>query len=81
MTIPRKHAPRAMPGAWADRVLDPYCEQPRHDWPHQPEPPASVRRQRPPLAPSVGTSFGTDENLDAQNAWLAHIEAGRIEVK
>ena len=47
----------------------------------RPEPPASVRAQRPPFAPSVGTSFGNEENFDAQNAWLAHIEAGRIEVK
>ena len=57
---------------------------------HRPEPPASVRAQRPPLAAETRSAFGqTNENscpehsrrVGAQNIWLAHIEAGRIEVK
>jgi len=55
---------------------------------YRPEPPASVLAQRSPLAPSVGTSFETDENLEAQAAWLGHncpeqsrrVAAGRISV-
>lgn len=59
------------------RTNNPMVEQwPRHH--DRPDPPAYVRRQRPPLAPSVGTSFPTDENRDATAAWLAHVEAGRI---
>jgi hypothetical protein len=45
-------------------------------------PPPSVIAQRSPLAPETRSAFGqTNENLDAQNAWEAHIAAGRIEVK
>jgi hypothetical protein len=36
--------------------------------------------QAPASAPSVGAGFPTNENLDAQRAWVAHIEAGRIKV-
>jgi hypothetical protein len=46
----------------------------------QPDPPPEVIAKRPHQAPSVGASFATDENLDAQRAWMAHIEAGRIKV-
>ena len=47
----------------------------------RPEPPASVRAQLPPLAAETRSAFGqTNENIDAQNAWLAHIAAGRISV-
>jgi hypothetical protein len=43
---------------------------------------ASVRAQRPPLAPGPHSALGqTNENRDAQNAWLAYIEAGRIHVE
>jgi len=46
------------------------------------DPPPSVIAQRPPLAPDPRSAFGqTNENLDAQNAWEAHIAAGRIAVK
>jgi len=44
------------------------------------EPPPEVIARRPHQAPSLGTCFPTDENLDAQQAWLGHIEAGRIKV-
>jgi hypothetical protein len=48
----------------------------------RPEPPPSVRAQRPPLAADTRSAYGqTNENLDAQNIWLAHIAAGRIQVK
>lgn len=50
-------------------------------WNHRSDPPASVIAQRPPLAPETRSAFGqTNENLDAQNAWEAHIAAGRIAV-
>ena len=50
---------------------------------HQPyatpvDPLPVVIAKRPHLAPSVGTSFATDEHLDAQQEWLAQIAAGRI---
>lgn len=49
---------------------------------YRPEPPASVRAKRPALAPEVRSAGGqTNENLDAMNAWLGHVEAGRIAVR
>ena len=43
--------------------------------------PPSVIEQRPPLAEGVGTSFPTDHNMDAALEWLAHVEAGRIQIR
>ena len=45
-----------------------------------PDPSPDVMAKRPQLAPSVGTCFQTDDHLDAQNDWLAHIAAGRITI-
>jgi len=47
----------------------------------QPEPSPEVIAKRPHQAPSVGTNFPTNEHLDAQLAWMAHIDAGRIAVR
>jgi hypothetical protein len=46
----------------------------------QPEPPPEVIAKRPHQAPSVGAGFATNESLDAQPAWMAHLAAGRIEI-
>ena len=50
---------------------------------HQPyatpiDPLPEVIAKRPHRAPSAGTGCATDEHLDAQQEWLAHIAAGRI---
>ena len=55
----------------------------RHDTVIHPAPPLTPRiiAQRPHLAAEPGTSFMTDDLLDAQDQWLAHIAAGRIAVR
>lgn len=42
------------------------------------EPPASVRTQRPRLAPDANRSFHRVDELDAQNSWQHHIDAGLL---
>ena len=46
----------------------------------EPKPTADMRKQRPHLSPGVDTRYPTLENLDAQQQWLGHIQAGRIKV-
>ena len=61
-----------MPGRFRPTLRE-FC-QPYH---HQPEPPALVRERRPMLgAPSDPTG-----DSDAFGEWLAHLAAGRIEVR
>ena len=45
------------------------------------DPPASERTEWPQLSPGVDTSYPTLENLNAQQEWLGHIRAGRINVR
>lgn len=45
------------------------------------EPSAFVRAQRPRLATEANRSNHRIDELDAQNAWLAHIAAGRFEIR
>lgn len=46
-----------------------------------PEPPASVRAQRPFLAPDVNRSNNSVDSLDAQLARQHHIHAGLLKVR
>jgi hypothetical protein len=46
----------------------------------EPRPTADMLKQRPHFLPGIDTSYPTPENLDAQQQWLGHIQAGRIKV-